>query len=512
MTPAARVQAAIEILDQVIVAARGNGPPADRIVSEWFKTRRFAGSKDRRAVRDLVYLAIRSCGDIPPSGRAAMLRLAQLDPAIALLFDGSIHGPAPVEAGEPVAPGGTAPPWMEERLSVSGIDGPEAAALLDRAPLDVRINTLQGCLLVPPEGGEPIPHVNGMRYPYGTRIEDSEAFRDGVIEVQDAGSQLACLAVAAPENSTVIDLCAGAGGKSLALAAQVGTFGKVIACDTDRGRLSRLPARSMRAGADSIIETRLLDPGKEAHALADWTGRADAVLVDAPCSGTGTWRRSPDARWRITERDAGQQPGGGLSQVAQASAGVLPHGASGGLLGPGLPFLRGGGVPQSQGAAVQVDIGRGGERGHQSGADGLHGAEPADRGVGSRGQGDGGQEDGGHAGMKTGQDQDVSRGPERGQGQDADADCPPLPDAGLTPLRRVGERHHADVDHHEDDQCGGDELGGRQFPAVAPGHEQGHDGSGQRDAPQSRHRHNGPVDGGAGDEEDDVEHVCLEGE
>ncbi len=301
MTPAARVQAAIEILDQVIVAARGNGPPADRIVSEWFKTRRFAGSKDRRAVRDLVYLAIRSCGDIPPSGRAAMLRLAQLDPAIALLFDGSIHGPAPVEAGEPVAPGGTAPPWMEERLSVSGIDGPEAAALLDRAPLDVRINMLKGCLLVLPEGGEPIAHVNGMRYPYGTRIEDSEAFRDGVIEVQDAGSQLACLAVAAPENSTVIDLCAGAGGKSLALAAQVGTFGKVIACDTDRGRLSRLPARSMRAGADSIIETRLLDPGKEAHALADWTGRADAVLVDAPCSGTGTWRRSPDARWRITE-------------------------------------------------------------------------------------------------------------------------------------------------------------------------------------------------------------------
>jgi 16S rRNA (cytosine967-C5)-methyltransferase len=301
MTPAARVQAAIEILDQVIAAARGNGPPADRIVSEWFKTRRFAGSKDRRAVRDLVYLAIRSCGDIPPSGRAAMLRLAQLDPAIALLFDGSIHGPAPVEAGEPVAPGGIAPPWLEERLSVSGVDGPEAAALLDRAPLDVRINTLQGCLLVLPEGGEPIPHVNGMRYPYGTRIEDSEAFRDGVIEVQDAGSQLACLAVAAPENSTVIDLCAGAGGKSLALAAQVGTFGKVIACDTDRGRLSRLPARSMRAGADSIIETRLLDPGKEAQALADWTGRADAVLVDAPCSGTGTWRRSPDARWRITE-------------------------------------------------------------------------------------------------------------------------------------------------------------------------------------------------------------------
>ena len=127
-------------------------------------------------------------------------------------------------------------------------------------------------------------------------------FRWGAIEVQDAGSQLACKAVAAPLHGSVIDLCAGAGGKSLALAAQVGFTGKVIACDTDRGRLSRLPQRADRASADGIIETRLLNPGREMQALSDWQGRADAVLVDAPCSGTGTWRRNPEARWRLSEQ------------------------------------------------------------------------------------------------------------------------------------------------------------------------------------------------------------------
>ena len=302
MTPAARVQAAIEILDLVITAARNNGAPADRIVSDWFRTRRFAGSKDRRAVRDLVYRAIRVCGDIPQSGRAAMLRLAADDPALITLFDGSVYGPAWVDPEEPVASGGFAPAWLEERLAASGVAGEEAAALLDRAPLDVRVNTLRADVVILPEGGEPIPNLDGYRFPYGTRIEDTDMFRWGAIEVQDAGSQLACKAVAAPLHGSVIDLCAGAGGKSLALAAQVGFTGKVIACDTDRGRLSRLPQRADRASADGIIETRLLNPGREMQALSDWQGRADAVLIDAPCSGTGTWRRNPEARWRLSEQ------------------------------------------------------------------------------------------------------------------------------------------------------------------------------------------------------------------
>lgn len=303
MTPSARVQAAIEILDLVIAAARGNGAPADRIISEWFKSRRFAGSKDRRAVRDLAYRGIRTCGDIPASGRAAMLRIAGDDPALASLFDGSRHGPAPVSADEPVAEGWFAPAWLEERLAGSGIEGDEAAALLERAPLDVRINPLRAGSANLPEGGEEIGVPGTLRYPHGTRIEDSEAFRQGAIEVQDAASQLVCHALAAQPGESVIDLCAGAGGKTLAIAAAMGGTGKLIACDTDRSRLSRLGPRAQRAGADAMIETLLLDPGRELEGLADWQGKADAVLVDAPCSGTGTWRRNPENRWRLTSSE-----------------------------------------------------------------------------------------------------------------------------------------------------------------------------------------------------------------
>ncbi|MCB2063805.1 MAG: RsmB/NOP family class I SAM-dependent RNA methyltransferase [Novosphingobium sp.] len=302
MTPAARVQAAIEILDLVIDAARHQGAPADRIVSDWFRTRRFAGSKDRRAVRELVYRAIRACGDVPESGRAAILRLAQDDPALLPLFDGSPYAPEPIAPGEPVASGGVAPEWLEARLVQSGIAGEEASALLDRAPLDVRINALKAGAASLPEGGEKVGAAGALRYPFGTRIEDSEAYKAGTIEVQDLGSQRACQALGACQGDTLIDLCAGAGGKSLALAALVGEHGKVIACDTDRSRLSRLGPRAVRAGADGIIETRLLDPGREVEALADWQDKADAVLVDAPCSGTGTWRRNPEARWRLSEK------------------------------------------------------------------------------------------------------------------------------------------------------------------------------------------------------------------
>ncbi|MGD9664820.1 MAG: RsmB/NOP family class I SAM-dependent RNA methyltransferase [Novosphingobium sp.] len=302
MTPAARVQAAIEILDLVVDAARGKGAPADRIVSDWFKTRRFAGSKDRRAVRELVFAAIRACGPVPPSGRAAMLRLAENDSTIAPLFDGSRHGPAPVAVGEPVAEGGYAPQWLQDLLAVSDIAGDELAALLDRAPLDVRINTLRGdratIVTTLPEPGEQTVAPLALRYPPGTRVEQWDAYASGAVEVQDSGSQLVCGAVAAIPGETVVDLCAGAGGKTLALAAAMENRGRLLACDIDRARLSRLGPRAERAGATNV-ETRLLDPGKEAAMLADITGQADAVLVDAPCSGTGTWRRNPEVRWRL---------------------------------------------------------------------------------------------------------------------------------------------------------------------------------------------------------------------
>jgi 16S rRNA (cytosine967-C5)-methyltransferase len=300
VTPAARVQAAIGLLDQIIAAALAKAAPADRILADWFRASRFAGSKDRRAIRDLVYRAIRHCGPVPQTGRAAMLALAGEEPTLLLLFDGSPYGPAPIEEGELIAEAGIAPEWLVKRLAASDIEGTEAAALLDRAPLDVRINALKAdrTRLELPVPGELLPTAQGVRFPFGTPVEQWPEYQGGLIEVQDGGSQLACETVGAKRGETVIDLCAGAGGKTLALAAAMGNGGTLIAADTDRGRLSKLAPRAERAGA-LITETILLNPGREAEGLAAWQGEADAVLIDAPCSGSGTWRRNPEARWRL---------------------------------------------------------------------------------------------------------------------------------------------------------------------------------------------------------------------
>lgn len=304
MTPAARVQTAIELLDAVIAAARAKGAPADRILADWFKANRFAGSKDRRAIRELVFAAIRACGPVPDTGRAAMLRLAEVDTSIVPLFDGSNYGAAPIAEGEAIAEGGVAPAWLADRLAASDIAGQEAEALLGRAPLDLRVNSLKTdrATLKLPEAAQPTDAPHGLRLAPGTPVEQWDAYRDGLIEVQDTGSQIACLAVAAQPGETVIDLCAGGGGKTLALAAAMDNLGRLIASDTDRNRLSRLMPRAERAGATNI-EARLLNPQREADALEDLLGTTDAVLVDAPCSGTGTWRRNPEARWRLDEAE-----------------------------------------------------------------------------------------------------------------------------------------------------------------------------------------------------------------
>ncbi|MBX7531438.1 RsmB/NOP family class I SAM-dependent RNA methyltransferase [Qipengyuania sp. 1XM1-15A] len=316
MTPAARVQTSIELLDAIIEAAKSKGAPADRILADWFRNNRFAGSKDRRAIRELVFSAIRACGPVPPSGRAAMLRLAETDESIAPLFDGSNYGPQTIGQGEAPADGGVAPVWLSDRLAKSDIAGPEADALLGRAPLDLRVNTLKaerGTLVLPVEAAN-TDAPNGLRLEPGTQVEQWPEWREGKFEVQDTGSQLACLAVGAQPGETVIDLCAGGGGKTLALAAAMDNLGKLVASDTDRNRLSRLAPRAERAGATNI-ETRLLDPKREFEALSDLEGLADAVMIDAPCSGTGTWRRNPEARWRLDE--------GELSRLTALQAEIL---------------------------------------------------------------------------------------------------------------------------------------------------------------------------------------------
>jgi len=296
VTPSARVQAAIELLDEIIAAAREGGAAADTLIARYFKARRYAGSKDRRAVRDLVYAVIRRAGERPASGRAAMLGVT--DPA---LFDGSPHGPAPIGVGEVAAPVSPVPAWLENRLAVC--EAEELAALLARAPLDLRVNRLKaarGEILSALPEAEPTPLApDGVRLPEGFPIESHLLWAGGAVEVQDEGSQLVAQACRAGPGMTVVDLCAGAGGKTLALAADMANHGRLIACDTVRNRLDRLAPRAARAGATGI-ETRLLDGGREATALSDLAGQADIVLVDAPCSGSGTWRRNPEARWRLT--------------------------------------------------------------------------------------------------------------------------------------------------------------------------------------------------------------------
>jgi len=302
VTPAARSQAAIELLDEIIAAARGGGAAADNLIARYFKDRRFAGSKDRREIRALVFRAIRRAGDRPVSGRAALLGVARDMPELLETLDGSPHGAPPPVDGEPVAEAGIAPAWLLERFDPA-LEPAERAALLERATLDLRVNRLEGAredaLAELPEAVPTLWSPVGLRMPEGFRVEQTEAWRRGLVEIQDEGSQLICLGCEAVPDMLVVDLCAGAGGKTLALAAEMADRGRILASDADRGRLSRIAQRLRRAGI-SIVETRLVNPNREGAMLADLAGQADLVLVDAPCSGTGTWRRNPETRWRIT--------------------------------------------------------------------------------------------------------------------------------------------------------------------------------------------------------------------
>jgi len=328
MTPAARTQAAIELLDQIIVAARDGGASADVLIQRGFAARRYAGSKDRRAIRGLIYDAIRLCGERPDSGRAALLALAQGDAALTGTFDGSSYGSAPIGPNEVPAQPGIAPIWLMDELAASGIGADQAMALLGRASLDLRVNTLKASVVQVRAALPEAEAIDGLdaalRFPSDTSVEKTQPYIDGWIEVQDAGSQVVALAAGAQAGMRVVDLCAGGGGKTLALAAAMENSGALLASDTDRPRLSRLMPRAERAGV-SIVETRLLNPGHEAGPLADWIGTADVVLIDAPCSGTGTWRRNPEARWRLTPAR--------LARLVETQARLLDIGA--GLVKPG---------------------------------------------------------------------------------------------------------------------------------------------------------------------------------
>ena len=327
MTPGARLAAAIEILGDIEATRR----PAAGALKDWGLHHRFAGSADRAVIAGLVYDALRRRASSTflmgrESPRATLLGMLKLErgldvAAISALCDGSRHAPAPLEEeerarlaqasldGAPAAVAGDYPEWLDpyfaETFGEERAD--ELAALASRAPLDLRVNSLKtdrdavaaalASLDAVPTRWSPF----GLRIPLtaGTKspgIHAEPAFLKGQIELQDEGSQLAAVLCAAKPGEQVIDLCAGAGGKTLALAAMMENRGQIFATDTDKRRLAPIHARLDRAGARNV---QVRTPRGETDGLADLAGRADLVLIDAPCTGTGAWRRNPDAKWRI---------------------------------------------------------------------------------------------------------------------------------------------------------------------------------------------------------------------
>ena len=327
MRPAARLQSAIELLDAIIIAARDNGPSADQLAKRFFAERRYAGSKDRRAVRDLAWGAIRSFGERPGNARAAFVAMADNDAELAALFDGSDYGPPTIGASESRASGGLLPQWILPHFA-DLVDETERKALLDRAPLDLRANALKASredIAAEFAEAEILPQSPyALRLPTGQAVDNNPAIFEGRVEIQDLGSQLIVDACAAKPGMTVLDLCAGAGGKTLGLAAYMKGKGRLIASDTNRARLDQLRPRANRAGALEI-ETLLLNPNKERAMLGDLAGACDVVLIDAPCSGSGTWRRNPETRWRLNPAR--------LEQVIAAQANLLDIGAE--MVAPG---------------------------------------------------------------------------------------------------------------------------------------------------------------------------------
>ncbi|MDE1939920.1 MAG: RsmB/NOP family class I SAM-dependent RNA methyltransferase [Alphaproteobacteria bacterium] len=318
MTPAARLQAAIEVLDGLA----GTAQPVDRYLRDYFRMRRYAGSKDRAAVAEQVYAVMRHRSSLAwrmgSADPRALVMGAMLAEGVALdtlsgLFDGRQHHALPLTeaeraviavppSGDPPLPvRGEFPPFLEPELMRAF--GPalqdEMLALQVRAPIDLRVNTLKAerdavmtSLRAEGFAVEPTPYSPfGLRLPPGegsAKLSLSPLFVDGAFEFQDEAAQIAALLCGVKSGIRVLDFAAGAGGKTLALAALMRNQGEIVAHDVDPARLRRLAPRAVRAGATII--RRVGERPK---------GAFDVVLVDAPCTGTGTWRRQPELRWRI---------------------------------------------------------------------------------------------------------------------------------------------------------------------------------------------------------------------
>jgi 16S rRNA (cytosine967-C5)-methyltransferase len=352
--PGAQAAAAIAVLAEVEAHHR----PVAVVLKDWGRDHRFAGSGDRAAIASLVYDALRRRAssawrlgaDTPRTwvlGALAFLR-GQGAEAIAALFADSPHAPEPLAEAEQAAIAGASlagapawvvgdyPEWLDAARACSFGDdrAAEGAALAERASLDLRVNALKGGRA---KAAKALAHLGaaetpwspvGLRVPLladgrGPPVQAEPAFLKGLIEVQDEGSQLAALLAAAIPGEQVVDFCAGAGGKTLALAAAMGNRGQLYAHDDDLRRLAPLHERARRAG---IRNLQVRAPRGDADVLADLAGTADLVLVDAPCTGTGTWRRNPDAKWRLRPHALGERLREQDAALAGAARLVKPGG------------------------------------------------------------------------------------------------------------------------------------------------------------------------------------------
>jgi 16S rRNA (cytosine967-C5)-methyltransferase len=323
MTPAARIQSAIEVL----AGLDETRLPADRFLRDWFRARRYAGSKDRAAVAQIVYDVLRHKASLAwRMGRedarslviGSLLSENHSAGDITKLFAGEGYGPAPLSEDEHWAIGaqtpdppayirGEYPAWLEPELTCSLGDALQAEmqAMFGRAPVDLRVNRLRAEREETLVGlrslgikAEPTPFApHGIRIPSADglgALQHTRFFQTGAFEFQDEASQIAALLCAAKPGMRVLDLAAGAGGKALAMAADMENKGEILALDIDAARLKQIEPRARRAGATIIKAT-----DKRGGPL--WgNGKFDLVLVDAPCSGSGAWRRNPETKWRLT--------------------------------------------------------------------------------------------------------------------------------------------------------------------------------------------------------------------
>lgn len=338
MKPQARIQATIDVLDKNIENTR---IPLDGVVGDYMRHRRYIGSKDRANIAERTYEIARAHArlgwwldkvgtDDTPRNRViayvALVEGADEKRFTKDLFDGSKYAPEPLSDAElafakkligqtlehedmPPSVRVECPPLYEDKLKAYFGDDFEAemSALIDGATLDMRVNTFT-CDVEKAENYLEADGVKTERTPYcphGLRalgkayLARTKAFNKGWIEIQDEGSQLIAHVCGAQAGMQVLDYCAGAGGKTLALAAAMQRKGRIVAMDMDDRRLMKGKDRYKKAGVADIIETRALSEDKQRKWLKRQAGKFDIVLLDVPCTGTGTWRRNPDMRWRV---------------------------------------------------------------------------------------------------------------------------------------------------------------------------------------------------------------------